>query len=328
MQLKRLWDTDGKKIVYTEWPTWHKCQVWTDENGSLYIYDMAQWLTYNGVSTPWEEYVRSNWVELTDQTVWFYDTNEPTDLYNRDHGDEAYYQFVDWDWTVLKSWTVEEWETPTAPADPTRAATAQYTYTFAGWNPTVGPISKRTTFTATYTATVNQYTATIVSEDTSKWTVDDDSVTADYGTAISVNGNVLTIWTNTITATAEEWYEFSSWGTLPETLTEDVTITATFQAATPTWVETIWTPSSSEVTVTQWSATDVTFNYTPTDAQDVTTAVQVVTSNDTVATAYLYMASGGTVYLNITGLEEWTATITYSLWNQSHQVDVTVNAPL
>ena len=33
MQLKRLWDTEGKKIVFAEWPSGHECQVWTDENG-------------------------------------------------------------------------------------------------------------------------------------------------------------------------------------------------------------------------------------------------------------------------------------------------------
>ena len=229
MNLKRLWDTEGKKIVFAEWPSGHECQVWTDETWDhLYIYDMAQWLTYNGETPAWKEYVRSNWVELEDQTVWFYDTNVPTELFNWDEGDEVSYVFKDWDGTVLKTGKIEEWETPTAPADPTRAATAQYTYTFAGWNPTVWPISKRTVYTATYTATVNQYTVTIQSNNTDYGTVDESSVTVDYGTAISVSGNVLTIGSNTITATAWSGYSFSSWGILPATVTENLTITATF----------------------------------------------------------------------------------------------------
>ena len=45
------------------------CQVWGDENGNLYIYDMAQWLTYNGVSTAGETYDKSNRVQLTDEEV-------------------------------------------------------------------------------------------------------------------------------------------------------------------------------------------------------------------------------------------------------------------
>jgi len=234
MQLKRLWDTEGKKIVFTEWPTGHQCQVWTDDEGNLYIYDMAQWLTYNGVSPDWKEYVRSNWVVLTDQTVWFYDTNEPTELFSWDSWDKASYKFVDWDWTVLKSWTVEEWETPTAPADPTREATAQYTYTFAWWNPEVWPITKKTTYTATYTAVANTYTVTIESNDTDYGTVSPSTVTeVPYWTAISSSSNTLTIWETTVTATAETGYEFvswtCSWSTIPATVTEDITIVATYR---------------------------------------------------------------------------------------------------
>lgn len=235
MQLKRLWDTDGKKIVFTEWPTWHQCQVWTDASGNLYIYDMAQWLAYNWTTPEGKEYDRSNWVALTDQTVWFYDTNEATDLYHWDHWDDAYYQFVDWDGTVLKSWTVIEWWTPTAPADPTRPSTEEYRYEFAWWEPAVGPITKRTTYTATYTATpIPEYTVTIQSNDTTYGTVDESELTVREWTTLSAVSNVLTVWSTDVTATAETGYEFVSWTvgweSLPATVTSNMTITATFQA--------------------------------------------------------------------------------------------------
>ena len=42
------------------------------------------------------------------------------------------------------------------------------------------------------------------------------------------------IGSNEITATAETGYAFSSWGTLPETVAEDLSITATFIATTTT----------------------------------------------------------------------------------------------
>ena len=58
-------------------------------------------------------------------------------MYTWESGDEATYTFKDWDGTVLKTGKVDEGTAPTPPADPSREATAQYTYTFAGWNPTV-----------------------------------------------------------------------------------------------------------------------------------------------------------------------------------------------
>lgn len=263
MQLKRLWDTEGKKIVFAEWPSGHMCQVWTDETWDhLYIYDMAQWLVYNGTN-PWEEFVRSNWEELTDQVVWFYDTNVPTELYSRDHGDKAYYQFVDYDGTVLKSWTVDEWETPVAPADPTRAATAQYTYTFAGWNPTVWPISKRTVYTATYTATVNEYTIT--------W-VDGDGNTLDTDTVAYGETPEYTWATPTKSSDSEYRYVWDEWWT-PDVVavTWNATYTATFTAIALIPVTSIGNFSkTNNADMVEFGTTSYTFDYLPANADSFT----------------------------------------------------------
>lgn len=177
--LKRLWDTENKKIVWAI-PTaepYKKLQVWTNDDWSkLYVYRNSQYLELNTSNATVAEYGHY-WKELDDEMVWYYLTTEPTNLYNRDEWDEVSYTFKDYDWTVLKTWKVDEWQTPTPPEDPTREATAQYTYTFAWWNPTVWPISKKTTYTATYTATVNKYDITFVDED---WTTELDSQELDY----------------------------------------------------------------------------------------------------------------------------------------------------
>lgn len=293
-------------MVFVKWPTWHDCQLWVDEaTEKMYYYDMSQWIEYtqsawNDGRTYWPTWKTVDW----DDEMWVYDTNEPTDLFVWESGDKVSYVFKDWDGTVLKEGKVNEWTKPTAPADPTRAATAQYTYTFAWWNPEVAKITKKTIYTATYTATVNQYTVTFVDEDGtteldeqtldywatpvyagetptkestaqytytfSGWTPAIAAVTADatytatyestprnytvtiepnddtmgsvttesvvvaYGTAISASWTTLTIWWAECTATAEEWYTFVSynvaWESLPETVTWDLAITATFQA--------------------------------------------------------------------------------------------------
>jgi hypothetical protein len=237
MNLKRLRDTENKKIVraiLTAEPN-KKLQVWTNDDWSkLYVYRNSQYLELDTSNATVAEYWHYR-KELNDETVWYYLTSEPTDLYNRDEWDEVTYTFKDYDGTVLKTWKIDEGETPTPPADPTREATAQYTYTFAGWNPTVWSISKKTTYTATYTATVNEYDLTIAVNDDTMGSVDVAFVEWQlYGTAISAEDNVLTIgeWESktVVTATAETGYVFSSWGTLPSSVSADATITATFEA--------------------------------------------------------------------------------------------------
>ena len=106
--------------------------------------------------------------------------------------------FVDEDGTtVLKAATAYDYGTLAAdiekPADPTKAATQQYTYTFNGWSPAVANVTADATYRATYCSTVNPYTATIGVSPADYGTVSNGSVTADYGTTISVAGNTLTI---------------------------------------------------------------------------------------------------------------------------------------
>lgn len=234
--LKRLWDTENKKIVWAVDKSDHKkvYQVWTNDDGSkLYIYKKNGWVELDQTKEDVKEYWPV-WKALDDETVGYYLTNEPTDLYNWDSGDEVAYRFMNWT-TVLESWKVNEGETPEYTGEtPTKEATAQYTYTFSWWKPTVWPITKKTDFKAQFDSTVNEYDITIASNDADYGTVDVAFVEwQPYGTAISAEDNVLTIGETEVTAIAETGYVFSSWWELPATVTEDLTITATFEAETP-----------------------------------------------------------------------------------------------
>lgn len=231
MSLKRLWDTENKKIVRAVNKDTNKVyQVWTNDDGSkLYIYDI-EWKELSASLDVCEYW--PVWKELEDETVGYYLTNEPTDLYNWDEWDEVSYRFMNGT-TVLDSWKVEEGETPEYTGDtPTKEATAQYTYTFSGWKPTVWPIYKKTDFKAQFDSTVNKYTVTItVNDDTYGHTEPATITNVPYGVAVSENeDHTLSIGTTTVTPTAETGYHFSSWWTLPETITWATSITATFEA--------------------------------------------------------------------------------------------------
>ena len=57
---------------------------------------------------------------------------------------------------------LEKGSMPEIPADPTKDATAQYTYTFKGWDAEVVAANAPVTYTAVFDATVNTYTVTFI----------------------------------------------------------------------------------------------------------------------------------------------------------------------
>ncbi len=76
-----------------------------------------------------------------------------------DMGKEKYVvEFVDEDGTSLQSSEAEYGDMPSfTGAEPRKAATAAYTYTFAGWTPKIDPVTGDITYTASYTEELNKY---------------------------------------------------------------------------------------------------------------------------------------------------------------------------
>ena len=116
--------------------------------------------------------------------------------------------FVDEDGTVLKAATYYYYGTPAedieTPADPTKASTAQYSYTFAGWSPAINEVTGNATYTATYDSTVNQYTVTFKD--------DNGTVLSEepyyYGTAAA---DIVTPADPSKAATQQYSYTFAGW---------------------------------------------------------------------------------------------------------------------
>ena len=129
------------------------------------------------------------------------------------------YKFIS-DGAVVFEDTVDHGTEIIAPENPVKAATPQYTYSFAGWDGytegmcAVGDV----TFTAIYTETINRYTYTFIDED---GTVIFEA-TADYGTEIKAPADLFK------PATQQYTYTFNGW----EGYTNGMTVTgdAVFKA--------------------------------------------------------------------------------------------------
>ena len=156
----------------------------------------------------------------------FVDANDDNNLY-------AVWQVktytVTWkndDGSVLRTdKNVEYGKMPSYGANPTKAATDEYTYTFDKWTPELEAVTKDATYQASYKAEKNSYKVTWLDEDGSLLRED----TVKYGEMPEYGENP------TKAATDEYTYTFDKWTPELEAVTKDATYQASYKAeAIPT----------------------------------------------------------------------------------------------
>ena len=142
-------------------------------------------------------------------------------------------------------------------------------YTFAGWTVDGGTISGTTltiaagrTSDVTLTAnwTINKFTVTIVTNNSSYGSVDKTSIAdVPYGSAITVNGNKITINGTTVTATAKTitgyTTKFKDWTNATGTITAARTITANFTSTINSYTLTANANNGTIASTTGWTGT-------------------------------------------------------------------------
>ena len=128
--------------------------------------------------------------------------------------------FNNWDDTELASYEVEYGQTPVYAGEaPTKAATAEHTYTFSGWDKEIVSVTGDVVYTAQFDATVNKYTITF-----NNW---DGTTLATY----EVEYGQTPVYAGedpTKEATAEHTYTFSGWTPAIVAVTGEATYTATY----------------------------------------------------------------------------------------------------
>ena len=120
-------------------------------------------------------------------------------------------KWVDWDGSEVRTDTEVPYGTELeVPADPTRAADAQYTYTFKGWTPEVETVTGDATYQATYTKEANIYKVTY-DLNGGEWTEATNEFPYEYKATVEVVKTVPT----------REGYKFSGWRSEEVTIEND-----------------------------------------------------------------------------------------------------------
>lgn len=214
--------------------------------------------------------------------------------------------FLNADSTYLESNTWTYGETPSCSKTPTKAATAEYTYTFKGWSPAIVPVTDNATYIAVFDSVRAGFTITWLNADGSLI----DKTTVEYG-------QMPTHTDATKAATAEFTYTFKGWSPTIVAVTGDATYTAVFDSIINEYTITFKDEDGTVLSAKQWKYGELPTCDEPTKPEDA---------------QYTYTFAGwNPEVVTVTGEATYTATYTATKkpegledlmmdGNQSHKV--------
>lgn len=237
-------DADGETVLH-----------WTQlEYDAMPSYDGPATSGFNKQDAEWD-YTFSGWTPAEFTAVQGPQTYTAT--YSKEHREYTITWLND-DNSLIDKTKVVYGEVPTH-ADATKTSTAEWNYTFTGWDKTPVAVTEDATYKATFSAEKREYTITWKNGDA---TIEIDS-NVPYGTTPSFDSA-----TPAKAATAQYTYTFSGWDPAIVPVAGDATYTAQFnQTARPytiTWLNYDGSPLKS--TTSYWGETPAysSYNETPT----------------------------------------------------------------
>ena len=257
----------------------------------------------------------------------FVDANGDNNLYAVWQVKTYTVKWVNWDGSEVRTDTEVPYGTELeVPADPTRAADAQYTYTFKSWTPEVKTVTGDAVYTAVYDKAVNKYTVTWKNDDGSVLRTDKD---VEYGKMPSYGANP------TKAADAQYTYTFKSWTPEVKAVTGNAVYTAVYEKTVNKYTVT-WKNDDGSVLRTDKNVEYgkmPSYGANPTKAADAqytytfkgwTPKVETVTGDATYQATYTKEANTYTLTYDLDG-GEWENDTTYT-YPKKYNEEVEVKA--
>ncbi len=179
---------------------------------------------YPSISTPQYEYIFAGWDvpsyvvggDMAVAAVFYRAVNQYEVTWLNEDGSVISTEYLEWG-AMPSAWV------------PVKESDSQYSYEFRGWEPEVAKVTGNAAYAAVFDRSPRAYVITVIAQPAGSGTVSPSSIEAEYGAAISADGNVLTVGGSRSVAAASGSYVFSGWSIPSGVVGGNMTVYAMFE---------------------------------------------------------------------------------------------------